>query len=555
MASLSLLMQADAAPATRRRHLVLTLPYWATDCLRRAEPQLARPIVLWEKQQSAMRLAAVDARAAAKGLRPGQNLADARAQVQNLEVREIDRPRLEHIFADFADWHSNASPLVAVLADCAAYGDLCLDITGVAHLFGGEENMLQKLTGRLAALGFTVRGAIADTIGAAWALAHYAPGSIATAGLADILAPLPVAALRLAEPQIAALSHLGLKQVGQLYDRPRKALQARFGPTLLTRLDQALGRIEERLTPRLPIAEHFAERRFADPIGLIDDVLAAADDLAVQLACRLAAQGLGAQSFHLFLYLVDHQVISLSVNAARPIRDAAHIGSLFRHRAERLAGEYDPGFGIDLIRLGAGSLSELQSHQLAAFGSAESHEDLDKLVDRMASRLGPSAVLRSRLVDTHIPEQAVRLEPVIARTPDDPAAAPDPRRGRPLRLLPTPEPVTVTLAEVPDGPPPGMIWRRVSYRFVRSAGPERIGAEWWHPSHALSIDIETAPPRILVERGREKLERRIEQRRLPIPARDYFVAEDEAGRRFWLFRDGLYGAPEPPRWYLHGFFA
>jgi protein ImuB len=502
-----------------------------------------------------MRLAAVDARAAREGLRPGQNLSDAKAQVPNLEVREIDHAYVEHVFADFADWHSNASPLVAVLADRMPYGDLGLDITGTAHLFGGEAPMLATLTSRLADLGFTVRGAIADTIGAAWALAHYAPGTIAsTPELPEVLASLPVAALRLDEAQVLALSQLGLKQVGQLYGRDRKALQARFGTTLVTRLDQALGRIEERLTPRIPVTEHFAERRFAEPIGLIDDVLVTAEDLAVQLGYKLEAKGLGAQSFHLFLYLVDHKVISLSVNASRPTRDAGHIGRLFKHRAERLAGEYDPGFGIDLIRLGASSVSELLSRQVGAFGS-DTSEDLEKLFDRMTSRLGPLSVVRSKSVNSHIPEQAIKLEPVVARTPDDTQAAPDPTLRRPLRLLPVPEPITVTLAEVPDGPPPSMIWRRIKYRFVKTSGPERISAEWWQSAHGLSVEVETESPKITITRGEEKEEKRLKLVRLPIPSRDYFIAEDEKGRRFWLFRDGLYGGPEQPRWYVHGFFA
>jgi protein ImuB len=514
-----------------------------------------RPLVLWEKVRGAMRLAAVDLAARGHGLAPGQNLADARAQVPGLEVREIDRGWTQHVFEDFADWHSNASPLVAVLADDAPYGDLCLDITGVAHLFGGEARMLATLAGRLEALGFSVAGAVADTIGAAWGLAHFAPGSIVSArDLPAALAALPVAALRLSEEQVTGLTSLGLKQIGQIEPRERKSLQARFGASLILRLDQAHGHIAERIKPRIPVAEHYAERRFAEPIGLIDDVLMCAEDLAVQLGLRLEAEALGAQSFHLFLYLVDHKVISLSVNASRATRDARHIASLFKHRAERLAGEYDPGFGIDLIRLGAGSLSDLSSSQSDAVGSADGAADLEKLFDRMTSRLGPFAVVRSKPVNSHIPERAVKLEPVVARTPDDPDAAPDPELVRPLRLLPSPEPITVTLAEVPDGPPPGMVWRRVRYRFVKTSGPERIGAEWWQASQPLSMAV-AEPRRISVTRGEEREEGHLRLVRMPIPARDYFIAEDEDGRRFWLFRDGLYGGPEEPRWYLHGLFA
>jgi protein ImuB len=560
MASFSPNRQRDPrlSPGPERRFLALHLPRWATDCLKRADPSLAtsiRPLVLWEKEKGAMRLAAADLLASRNGLFVGQSLSDARAVCPTLEAREIDRGFIAEVFADFADWHSYASPIVAVLKDQSAFGDLVLDITGVSHLFGGEPAMLDHVEQRLVRLGFTVAGAIAPTIGAAWALAHFNPGVIVGADPADALARLPVNALRLGDEQVDGLNQMGLKQVGQLRARDRRSLVARFGASLVLRLDQAMGEIEERLVPRLPATDYYAERRFAEPIGLMDDVLMTARDLALRLASQLEGDGLGAQAYHLFLYLTDHKVLTMSVNAARATRDARHITSLFVHRAERLAGEYDAGFGIDMIRLVASSLSPVAAAQVGAFATSDGAEDLDRLYDRMASRLGPLAVVRSKFVNSHIPEQAVKLEPAVARTPDDPAAAPDPRLRRPLRLLPTPEPITVTLAEVPDGPPPGMVWRRVKYRFVKASGPERIGAEWWQSPQGLSVAVEMEPRKITITRGEEKEDQRLALVRLPISSRDYFIAEDDGGRRFWLFREGLYGDDDEPRWYLHGFFA
>jgi protein ImuB len=502
-----------------------------------------------------MRLVAADAEARRNGLFAGQSLSDARAICPILEAREIDRGFTEQVFGDFADWHSNASPIVAVLTDHAAYGDIVLDITGVSHLFGGEGLMLDHLTARLERIGYTVQGAIAPTIGSSWALAHFDPGAIVDQRPGPNLANLPVNALRLSEEQVDGLNQMGLKQVGQLYGRDRRALTARFGASLILRLDQALGDIEERLVPRLPATDYYAERRFSEPIGLMDDVLMTARDLALKLAGQLEADGLGAQTYHLFLFLTDHKVLTMSVNSARVTRDALHIANLFVHRAERLAGEYDAGFGIDMIRLVASSLSPVAAAQIGAFETSDGAEDLDKLFDRMASRLGPLAVVRNKFVNSHIPEEAVKLEPVVARTPDDPDAMPDPQLRRPLRLLPVPEPIAVTLAEVPDGPPPSMIWRRVRYRFIKTSGPERIGSEWWQTPHGLSVAVEVAPREIEITRGEEKAVSRLEFVRLPIPSRDYFVAEDDGGRRFWLFREGLYSDPGEPRWYLHGFFA
>jgi protein ImuB len=495
-----------------------------------------------------MKLVELDQAASGKGLFVGQNLSDARAIVPDIEAREIDRDTIARVFADFADWHSNASPIVSVVTDISHWGDLALDITGVSHLFGGEAQMLLKLKERLTSLGYTVDGAVASTLGAAWALARYLPGRIVAEGNEQaLLHALPVAALRLEADQVENLKQFGLRQIGQIYSRDRRALQARFGTSLLLRLDQAMGWLEEKVTPRLPLAEHIVERRFPEPIALIEDVLLTAHDLAVSLSVRLETAGLGAQTFHLFLYRVDHKVMTLSVNSARATRDASHIGRLFSYRAERLEGDYDAGFGIDMIRLAATSLSPLDATQTGAFGVDDGAASLDTLYDLMSSRLGAFSVVRSQPLNTYIPEQAIRLEPAIALSPPDKEDPPAVTRLRPLRLLPQPEPIAV-LAEVPDAPPSRMIWRRVSYRFAKAAGPERIAVEWQGMPLRLQLTRTSIEAAMSDEAaGTYYLEGQ--------HTRDYYVAEDEEGRRFWLFRLGLLGIAAEPRWYLHGFFA
>ena len=536
-----------------RRFLVLFLPSWPTDYLRRRDPGLGTPLALYERIKGGLRISACDAEATRLGIRPGQNLADARALVPALTALEMNRPLLEAGFADFADWHSNASPMVAVLQDSAAFGDLVLDITGVDHLFGGELAMLRHLLTRLRGLGYTVAGAIAPTIGAAWAFSHYARSQVVDSdSLVEKLDALPVAALRLTESQIGTLAQMGLTTIGTLRQRPRKVLQARFGQSLLLRLDQAYGHVLERMTPRLPQVDQHVERRFADPIGLMDDVLAAAQDLAIQLCLKLEAEGLGAQSFHLFLYRVDHKVMSFSVNSARVTRDPHHIASLFSHRAERLSGEYDAGFGIDMVRLAASSLDLHGAVQMGAFAQESGAADLDQLNDRMASRLGPMAVLRMQLVDSHLPERAARLVPAQAA----PAPGnPQPALTRPLRLLPAPEPVKIS-AEVPDGLPAMMIWRTQRYRLVRAAGPERLGAEWWRSGERLKL-VEPPEPRAPKPGEKPEPAPHVPDLALHDPealTRDYYRVEDETGRRFWVFRHGLYGGEDMPVWYLHGLF-
>lgn len=480
--------------------------------------------MLYAHEQNAMRVVALDEQAERAGLFIGQSLSDARALCPAVMAREIDTGLVTQLFSDFADWHSNASPIVSVLTDRADFGDLALDIAGVAHLFGGEEAMLGFVTGRLARLGFAVQGAIASSIGAAWALAHFAPGQVigAEGDLADVLAPLPVSALRISHEQAHGLKQMGLKTIGQLYGRDRKALQARFGAGLLRRLDQALGVINERLTPRLPVPERMVSRKFAEPIGLLDDVAMTARDLAEQLCAQLQGEGLGAQSFALTLYRVDHKIMDLRVNAARATRDGPHVARLFANRIDRLSGEYDAGFGIEMIRLGAETLSEMEVIQTGVFETDDGVADLGRLYDRMASRLGGDVILKQDFVQSHIPERAVRLRPAIANPADQ--MVPEQALERPLRLLPHPEEISV-IADVPDGPPVRMNWRRLEYKFVRASGPERIGVEWWQPGEGAFT-------------------------------RDYYVGEDAEGRRFWLYREGLYTTETGrPRWFLHGMFG
>jgi len=425
-----------------------------------------------------LRLAALDPQLSREGLRVGQNLADARAIKPDMVVEEIDRPLLVAAFAAFADWHSNASPLVSVLSDMSAFGDLVLDITGVDHLFGGEAKMLRLLLKRLRDLGYRVAGAIAPTIGAAWAVSHFARSQIVVPEMLEsVLDALPVHGLRLSDKQIADLGQMGLATIGQLRQRPRKPLQARFGLSLLTRIDQAFGVIDEKLTPRLPLAEHMAERRLAEPISLLDDVLRVTADLSVQLAQDLEAAGVGAQAFHLFVYRVDHKVMTLSLNAARVTRDPAHITELFRHRAQRLEGEYDAGFGIDMVRLAASSTERLEALQTGAFSTENGLEDIDRLNDRLASRLGAMAVLKSVPVASHVPERAVRLVPALAAGETRLEA---PLLPRPLRLLPRPEPIRV-MAEADQGGGPRasgcrMVANRAAAGVGRATQTARTGA-------------------------------------------------------------------------------
>ncbi len=516
-------------------------------------PEAGVPLATVAKVKGAFRLAAVDRRAAALGLKPGTALADARAMHPHLAIADAD-PDGERATRDaIVDWCRLFTPLVAPDGEDAAM----LDITGAAHLFGGEVALMDSLVGRLARQGFSAHVAIAGTPGAAWALARHGGGrrllteGTGTAECARLFAPMPLAALRLEEILIARLGQAGLRRVGDLLLRPRAPIAARFGQDVHHRLDVLLGRARDPISPRFEAPAFVAERRFAEGIARREDVEATIQALAYDLCGLLARHGEGARQLDVSLFRVDGVVKHLAAGTSRPLRDPLAMARLFRERIEA-AGEdgLDTGYGFDVIRLAALSAERLDQAQpgwSAASGSAHiDSAEISDLVDRLGARFGLGRVARLVVADSHRPERAARAvaaatvrpakrrvmgaalahfdatEPADASELDDAETLPE----RPIRLLEHPEPID-TIAGVPDGPPLRFRWRRVTHHVAAIEGPERIGPDWWRQGQGTHAE----------------------------QTRDYFRAEDTEGQRFWLYREGLYRDTPEPRWFLHGFFA
>jgi len=479
--------------------------------------QIAAPFALIASDRGVRRLYAVDEAAAALGLFVGQKATDAMALVPELVIDEAD-PEGDHAaLIALVHWCVRFSPAVA--AD--APDGLFLDITGVDHLWGGEAALLDDLLDRLARQGIPARGAVAGSPGAAWALARYGEDrAMAAPGAeAELLAPLPVTALRL-EPQTAAqLIRLGLARIGQLAGTPRDQIARRFGAAVLTRLDQALVRAEEALMFSRPATPWFARLAFAEPISAPEDLARASRDIAERLCARLLAEGQGAGRFELAFHRLDGHAQRLAIGLSLPGRDAGPIARLFAPMLERV----DPGFGIEVVTLAAERVEPLAERQigLESIGETAREDGIAPLVDRLANRLGEDRVWRAEAFPSHIPERAVvRRAALTARA----GPAWEKGRPRPVRLLGRPEPIEAT-APIPDDPPVQFRWRGQVRRVRRSEGPERLAEEWWRRPPG-----ETAPSHV----------------------RDYYRVEDDTGARYWLFRAGLYGGPDPPRWWLHG---
>jgi len=489
----------------------------------------ADPLVLIAETAHGPRIDAANRAGLAAGARPGMMLADARTLCPRLKAVTSD-PAGDLAFLErLAAWARRWGPWSALDEP----DGLLVDVTAVAHLFGGEARLLAEAQDLFARRGLTARLAIAPTAGAAWALAHFGPERAILipprAGedfIAAALADLPVAALRLESDVLTVLRRLGLKRVGQLTGIGRDALQRRFrnrrspGANPLIRLDQLLGCKPEPLLPVDPPQAPLVQRRLMEPIRhreLLDQVVA---DLAADMARELEGRGQGARRLELGMWRVDNEVVVRNLELAAATRDAAHLCRLFAAKLD----DVDAGFGIELVRLRANWVEPLALGQGDFEAAAEDHgTSLAACIDRLTVRLGEKAVRRPVPYASHVPERAQRWQPPLA--PEPAVQGELAFHMRPLKMLDRAEPISVLYA-TPDGFPQRFRWRGEVHEVARVEGPERIAPEWWR------------------ERGNTRL-------------RDYYRIEDGEGRRYWIYRLGLMGDGRGglPDWFLQGLCA
>ncbi len=465
-------------------------------------------------------------------------LADARALCPELAAVPADPAGDLAMLEKLALWAQRWGPWSALDPP----DGVLVDVTGAAHLWGGEEQLLADVAAAFAALGLRVRAALAPTAGAAWALAHYGPpGAILAPGddALRLLADLPVAALRLDDDVLTVLRRLGIKRLGQMAgvsgagaDDPAQEAAARDGlrrrfrnhrspaANPLLRLDQLLGKVPEPLLPVLARPMPMVQRRLMEPLrhrDLLDRVVA---DLAADMVRELEARGEGARRLELGLWRVDGEVLWRRIELAAVTREAAHMIRLFAARID----DVEAGFGIEAVQLRASWSEPLALSQVDLDAAAENHgTSLAACIDRLAVRLGPQAVTRPVARASHIPERAQSWQAPLAPLPPSQGALPF--HTRPMKLLERAEPIAVLYAS-PDGFPQRFRWRGNVREVVRVEGPERIAPEWWR------------------ERSSARL-------------RDYYRVEDAAGRRYWIYRQGITGDGRggAPDWFMHGLFA
>lgn len=530
-----------------KRVVSIWLPSWPIFRLRRAEPAAVssqQPLALIESGTHGLRITAVNGEAARLGIEIGASLTDARAAHPDL-VSRLAEPEKDRIaLLRLARWIGRYGPNRHI----DGKDELWVDITGVGHLFGGEEALLDDMARRLQSFGVAVQIGLADTLGAAHALARFGcpPDAVWVMAPAtktrEAIGSLPVEALRLESSCVLLLKRLGLRRIGQLYDIPRESLARRFrspdaASAVLVRLDQALGEAEEPRRPMQSPPVLSVARAFAEPLVSSEALEAFAGELATELAGALQAKDLGARVLRLTVYRADGTAGTIMAGMSKPSHDARHMMALLKEKFPNI----EAGFGVDLLRLDAvrAGMSTATQKQFTA-GQGSKLCDPSEFVDRIVNRFGRDSITVLRPRGSHIPERAeVRLpalETIEAESSSRGAHVPPwpypGRAERPSFLLARPEPIAVT-AGIPADPPKSFIWRRVERRVVRAEGPERIAPEWWM---SLYLKDGQKEPR----------------------TRDYYRIEDQNGAMYWVFRHGLYEgeeAPERPAWFLHGLFA
>lgn len=462
---------------------------------------------------------AADVAAQRDGLHAGMPATKAQALAPGLIAMDAEPAADAEALDRLAIWMlQRYAPIVA--ADPP--DGLVIDTTGAAHLHGGEGVMISGMVERLTASCIAARAALADSWGAAHALARYMarpalvipPGESATAIL-----DLPIAALRLPPDTIEGLRVLGFERISELALNPRAPLALRFGPELGRRLDQAMGRLCEPIDPIRPPELIEVRRVFAEPIGAPETIARYTGKLVDQLCDALEARGLGARRLDLLFHRVDNRIEAIRIGTAQPVRDAKRLTRLLCDKIETI----NPGLGVEIMSLAATLAEPLSPKQAISSLTEEPEEDVSGLIDTLANRVGEKRLYRFAPVASDVPERSVtRIAPTA---PDTGEGWPD-HWPRPSRLLPTPEPIE-TVALLPDHPPVSFSWRGVRRRVKRADGPERVFGEWWKRDAEL------------------------------IAVRDYFQVEDEAGERFWIYRagDGEDAATGSHRWFLHGIFG
>jgi protein ImuB len=466
-----------ARPRPDTLWLALHFPHLALDLIAR-EGVAPVPLVVCETLQGCRQVHAASRAARRAGILPGMPLGAALGLCAELRVQHRDTAAEGAALETLAAWGLQYTDHVAVEDGHV----LLLEVGRSLRLFGGLEALRRRILGDLAALDYHARAGLAVTPLGARLLARARIGRPATDTdtLAALIRELPVEALELPAATVQRLRGMGVTRLGGLWRLPRDGLARRLGPSLPLCLDRLAGRLPD------PRPRFEPPPRFEGCLWLPVEVAGHTTlrfplhRLLRELAGVLRGRGAAVQSLDLRLRHARHPATVVTLGLAAPGRDPDLLLDLFMERLSRqaLAAE------VTGMALRADTFLPLPHRDTALLPAAATDDDAwQSLLDRLRARLGREAVFGLAVRDDHRPGQTwARTDPAGSDTPTVQATM---HTGpRPLWLLARPLPC-----------PPDL--RRVH-------GPERIETGWW------DNDGE---------------------------CRDYYVAEDCRGVRWWLFRE------------------
>jgi len=496
----------------RKRFVSIWFPHLVTDWFTLKEPGLIQTaFAISTPLHGRMMIAASNAIAQEKGIYKNMALADARAIFPSLQVTD-DKPGLtDKLLTKIAEWCIRFSPFVSIDSP----DSLIIDATGCSHLWGGDDPYLTTISQRLKKCGYNTKIAIADTIGAAWAIARFSNDTFIKSGQhTNALLVLPPQALRLDPDTIERLEKLGLRQVKDFISMPRAALRRRFGRPFIRRVDQAFGLEEEIIEPVQPVEPYEERLPCLEPIATATGIEIALQKLLKIVCHRLEQEQKGLRKAVFKCFCIDGRIETVEIGTNHPSHNAPHIFKLFETKISSIR----PELGIELFALIAPKVEDVLQLQQKIWEKTSGLDNirLAELLDRIAGKVGENCIHRYLPDEHYWPERSVKLASTLNEKPTTEWVVDKPR---PLQLLPNPEKIAVT-APIPDYPPINFRYKGKLHIIAKADGPERIEQEWW------------------LQQGQH---------------RDYYYVEDEEGKRYWLFRLGHY-ADKSYQWFIHGFF-
>ncbi len=498
-----------------KRFVSIWFQHLTTDWFTRRDPFLkCIPFVLTAPSHGRMMVTAANASAQAKGIYTGMLLADARVIIPTIKVIK-DKPELPgKLFFHLAEWCIRFTPFVSI----DPLGGVILDVTGCSHLWGGDQPYLTEIVNRFKTIGYAVRIAMADTIGAAWAIARYGDEIfvVEKVGQVKALLLLPPEALRLDIDTIERLHKLGLSQIKDFLSIPDYSLRRRFGSRFIQRLNQALGNEEEIIQPIYPVASYQERLPCLEPIVSRTGIEMALQQLLEALCSRLQREAKGLRIAFFKCFRIDGKTIVTDIGTNSPSNNVLHLFKLFEIKLSSI----EPGLGIELFTLEAKNVEDHSPAQKKMWKLTRGLEnnELSELIDRLAVRIGAENIHRFLPDEHYWPERSIKKASSLKEQSTTEWKI---GRPRPIKILSPPEHIEVT-APIPDYPPMLFRYKGKLHKIIKADGPERIEQEWW------------------LQQGEH---------------RDYYYVEDEEGKRYWVFRSGHYDAEKFCGWFIHGFFS